>query len=231
MNLNVPEIIFHEDAAKYLLSSTQSPPCLIFLEGQYLFYWVENGQANFKLVSSESVRAAFSQEPIDSGWLPKDIVRCGFSVHGNWAIKFIPSQKLELKIDNQSVLVPLPSLIFLGIDTDYYIWAIKEKQFSRLAKIFHAPLPNIDHNGKICFGSNLMPDATPTGVEQAWHLFLESSFTSHLVQGKSKEFQDDVRLKLRQKFNTYPLEDLIQSRSTTVESEINHLLGLKNNVS
>lgn len=226
-NIDIPEIIFNEDAARYLLSSTNSPPCLIFLEGQYLFYWFENGRANFKLVSSTSVRAAFSQEPIDSGWLPKNIIRCGLSVHGSWAIKFIPPQKFELTIDNKSILVPLPSLIFLGIGTDYNIWAIKETEFSANAKIFHAPLPNIDYDGKICFGSNIMPDATPTGIEQAWHLFVESSFTSHLIQGKSKEFRDDIREKLMQKFDVYPLADLVQYQAVTITSEIEELLGIK----
>ncbi|PHJ69284.1 hypothetical protein VF14_03570 [Nostoc linckia z18] len=195
-----------ESAANYLVeSSSHSPPALIFLEGQYVFRWTEEGKVKAKLVSSSSVRAAFANEPVDSGWLGANIVRCGVSKRGNWSVRFSPPGKLNLLLQlpngTEQIAVPMPGLVFFGIHQTYYIWAIKEASFSPTSILHHAPLPNVSGDrdghstmpGQICFGDNSLPVATGSGIEKAWQIFCNTPFTDHLIKGKSVKHNEDIR--------------------------------------
>lgn len=217
----LPDSLF-ESAANYLVSRAKEPPILIFLDGQYVFRWVEAGRVQAKLVSSASVRAAFSNEPIDSGWLLPNIVRCGICAKGDWSVRFSPPGKLDLllqfpQIGIEKLTVPMPGLVFFGINDKYYIWAIKEASLSPKSLIYHAPLPNVsteksqDMPGSICFGQNLLPSANPVGIEKAWQIFFNSAFTDHFVDGKSTKHEKDIRpvlLSLADK-HKYPIKTLI----------------------
>jgi hypothetical protein len=98
--------------------------------------------------------------------------------------------------------------------------------------LFAAPLPNIDENGAICFGSNVVPKATTETIEEAWHIFLASPFTNHSVNGKSHKYPDDVREQLMRlvgepalspskgRHRRYPIEDLVslnRSANTVID--------------
>jgi len=63
-------------------------------------------------------------------------------------------------------------------------------EFSPDAPLYNAPLPNVGSEGGICFGSNSLEDKN---IGQTWQLFLDSPFTSHHSNGKSKSQPDDVR--------------------------------------
>ncbi|MFN6475359.1 hypothetical protein [Nostoc sp. DedQUE07] len=205
----LPNSLF-ESAADYLVSSANEPPILIFLDGQYVFRWVESGRVQTKLISSASVRAAFSNEPIDSGWLNNNIIRCGVCAKGDWCVRFSPPGKLDLLLyfkesGVEKISVPMPGLVFFGIAEKYYIWAIKEDEFSPKSIAYHAPLPNVstdknqydgDIAGRICFGQNFLPSANPAGIEKAWQIFFAAAFTDHLVDGKSTKNRSDIRTSL-----------------------------------
>jgi hypothetical protein len=191
---------------------------LLLFEGQYLLHYREESVAGtgvtakaekFKFISPEAVRLAFSNSPLDSGWLGTGIYRWGAVREGNWLVKFIPPKadyRLELRLPQTTgqptpelsllVEVALPGLIFVGLGQTYYLWTIKETEFSPQAHLYAAPLPNLYPDGKICWGQNRPPPVSAQTIETAWQLFISSEFTDHLVQGKSKSFSQDVRLQL-----------------------------------
>jgi hypothetical protein len=220
----LPDSLF-QSAANYLLSSATEPPILIFLDGQYIFRWKEGDRVRTKLISGASLRSAFASEPIDSGWFSSNIVRCGICAKGDWSVLFSAPSKVDIFLDLpekgiEKLSVPLPGLVFFGIHDKYYIWAIKEDTFSPTSIIYHAPLPNVssaegsydrDIAGRICFGENFLPFATPIGIEKAWKMFFETAFTDHLVDGKSTKHKTDIRTALIEASDKrrYPLKTLI----------------------
>lgn len=191
---------------------------LYILEGQYLLRYHQDDQIFTKFISSESVRNAFSQLPVDSGFLPSGIVRWGSNTKGTFIVKFIPpssNNRLTFTGDthNQIVSIPSPGLVLMGIGCQYYIWAVKTKKFEPNARVFHAPFPNINASGGICFGNNRVPDASNETIDVVWTLFNRSPFNSDSIAGKSKAFPSDIRKQLntlheRQK-RSYPLRDLV----------------------
>jgi hypothetical protein len=191
---------------------------LLFLDGYYIFHRRDKrlpAADLYKCVSPSALRAAFSYEPIDTGWMQLNIVRYGTGSMGTYVIKFIPSATHLLNCDEIGTLkILLPAMVFIGIEKKYWVWAIKGKTFDPKAIAFHAPLPNIYNSGQICWGVNEPLNASPQSIEAAWNLFISSLFTSHLTTGKSKAHSIDVRqqlLKLHQqgKRSTYPASDLM----------------------
>ncbi|MBD0264587.1 MAG: hypothetical protein ICV78_18235 [Tolypothrix sp. Co-bin9] len=228
---SLPDILF-QDAAHYLITNAvgkDEPPILYFLDGQYIFRYCENGRFHYKLLSSSTVASAFRHESIDSGWIFNNIVRHGISPSGKWWVKFTPATtynlQIELNSDIQNITVPLPSLIFFCINKRYFVWAVKENSFIKEAILYHAPLPNVDDQGEICFGANLL-----TGdLEKDLSLFLQSPFTNHNVDAKSKKHNDDIRKILftlaTSKRRKYPINDLLPcERTVSIDWKINSLL-------
>jgi hypothetical protein len=201
-----------------------STPCLcqlLILDGQYVIWYEEGETMRSKLISPTAVRQAFTHLPVDSGFLPPSIVRWGSGVAGDWLVKFIAPNcypiSCHLVEGTHALEIPLPGLIFMGFGNRYYVWAVKSRCFDANAPVFHVPLPNVSHDGVICFGSNSVPPASSETLEQTWQLFLNSPFNGDSASGKSKSHPDDVRSHLvalhdaRKK--KYPLRDLVPYRS------------------
>ena len=192
---------------------------LIFLDGQYLFHYREGKQEHYKLLSPASVRQAFSNEPIDSGWIPFGVVRWGIAARGEWVVMFVHPKAHKLDFgSNETLTVALPSFIFLGVGKYYYIWAITGETFDPGSTAFHAPLPNVRPGGDICFGNNIPPSANCQTIAQAWDLFMQSEFNGDLANGKSRSQPNDVREKLRsvakRRSRAYPVKDLQVCRNS-----------------
>jgi hypothetical protein len=212
-----------------LLTAAQTAienPKLEFRDGQFLFSMtnIEGGQIE-RFVSNAAVREAFSGIPIDSGWLRPEVARWGDGTHGEWAVAFIPPGVHELEITNEAneanplerLHVPLPGLVWLGIGTQYYVWAVKTAKLEPYHEIYRAPLPNVYLDGKICWGLVRPPRATARTLFDAWELFIKSTFNNHLASGKSYTERDDVRIWLRanavesiQSAYTFHCEDLLR---------------------
>jgi len=193
---------------------------LLFLHGdQYLFrYRKQDGGVVYKFVSPAAVRAAFAEETIDTGWLPSHVARWGIGKRGEWLVITFPPQKHHFSFGESdgtvtTLEVPMPALAFFGYDQRYYLWAFKDSKLKDDTPLFAAPLPNVNANGAICFGSNAVPKASAQTIGDAWQLFTVSPFTNHLCGGKSRQFPDDIRGQLM-KLAThhrrrYPLDDLV----------------------
>ena len=207
--------------------SADETAALLFICGdQYLFrYRTKEGSIAYKFVSSAAVRAAFAEETIDTNWLPINVRRWGIGKRGEWIIITYPPQKHRFSFvsadDERKAMtleVPMPALAFFGYDQRYSVWAFKDAELKGDTNLFAAPLPNVDSNGTICFGSNLVPKASAKSIEDAWRIFLASPFTNHSVNGKSRKYPDDVRKQLTQlaehRRRRYPIDDLVSLNRT-----------------
>ena len=203
---------------RHLASHAACEAALLFTQGQYLFYSRHGDALQCKGVSAQTLRAAFVEEPVDSGWLPTGVMRWGSGPGGTFIVKFVPPALHALRLSTQDpsqprmVTVPLPGLVFAGVHTTYYVWALREDTFAPSASLFRAPLPNVSSDGHICFGSNHPPGVSWETVDVAWRLFIDSPFNADMVGGKSVSFAQDVRRQLlalaAAKATTYPVDDL-----------------------
>lgn len=210
------------EVAPRKLSTIQAE--LLFIEGgTYIFHYQSGDSSKYKCLSPATLRAAFANTPIDSGWINPEsgIVRWGTGSAGEWTIKFVLPQKHEINLLESKHLVCLPALVFLGLKSDYWVWAIKGSKFDPEADAFHVPLPNVYlHSyqpcGRICWGDNKPPVASPNTIKKAWELFISSPFNGHLSDGKSRTQPSDVRLQLEKvvKRSSYPVKDLVSTNQT-----------------
>ncbi len=209
------------------VQSASDNPRLEFRDGQFLFA-MQNQEGGLveRFVSAAAVREAFAQIPIDSGWLPPEIVRWGNGSHGEWAVAFFPPanavQSRALEISNEGsgaefsverIKVPLPGLVFFGMGTNYHIWAVKTAELRPYHEIYRCPLPNVYQDGAVCWGLVKPTRMTSKSLFDAWELFIASTFNNHLAAGKSKRSRDDVRVTLRDVAANelhYPAQDLIR---------------------
>ncbi|MEG4876879.1 hypothetical protein [Microcoleus sp. CZ3-B4] len=210
------------EVAPRKLSAIQAE--LLFIEGgTYIFHYQSGDGSKYKCLSPATLRAAFANTPIDSGWINPEsgILRWGTGSAGEWTIKFVPPQKHEINLLESKHLIPLPAMVFLGLKSDYWVWAIKGSKFDPEAEAFHVPLPNVylhsyQSCGRICWGDNKPPVAAPNTITKAWELFISSPFNGHLSDGKSRAQPSDVRGKLEKavKRSSYPVKDLIATKQT-----------------
>lgn len=206
-----------------------------------MLYYREQDHWLTKCVSPAAVRSAFSQELLDTGWLPPSVRRWGMTPRGDWLVLFVPPAHHQLRLQRterggeaseldhrfMELTLPLPALVFMGFGASYYIWAIQEMELHPNAMTYHAPLPNIDGDGRICLGANNYPTASCEKIGEAWRLFLESPFNDHHADRKSQRYPNDIRSRWmnlkRQARCAYPLNDLVP-RHRTVEQAVKQVL-------
>ncbi len=168
----------------------------------------------------------------DTGWLDENVIRHGSSVLGDWVVSYYPQQRYGLQIQDEKLHVPLPSLVFVGISSSYFVWAVKNAKFNSQSLIHHAPLPNVMSDGRICWGNVAPIPASLSTIESTWSKFIGSTFNQDYTQGKSIRFDNVIeQLKLlnrKAKISTrcrYPTSDLIPIRNNlSVEEAVSLVL-------
>ncbi len=200
-----------------------SEAAIYFLHEQLLFQHVKGGTITSKFISPEAARQAFSKEPVDSGWLPKGVLRCGTGSKGVWMVSYHAPAVYTLLIEGRGgkprkFKVPLPALVWFGQKTHYYIFAMRGKTLNPSNLLFHAPLANVNSSGLICFGKNAHPDVAKGGFDQTWHTFWQAPFNNDHSNGKSaahkKCVNDQLHALARDKRTIYPESDLMKFGAT-----------------
>ena len=194
---------------------------LLFIDRNYIFHYLEGNRHVYKSLTPDVLRSAFANEPTDTDWLPRSVIRHGSSVLGNWVVCFLTQQRYELKVNEEQFHLPLPSFIFMGIGSSYFLWAVKKNQFEPNLIIHHAPLPNVMADGRICWGNVCPISINLLNVESAWSKFMGSTFNRDYTQGKSKKYKNDIVEQLRilnRKVKVssrcrYPVSDLVPVRN------------------
>lgn len=170
---------------------------LEFFDGQILFRSTStNGSGEkLKFLNPAAVAAAFQRAPIDSGWLPLGVIRCGHTALGDFAVLSVAAQKTRVEIEGRTraLEVHLPAFVFLGIGPAFYVWATVEKEVTPQARLYVAPLPNVFSDGRICWGQNKPPRASAATIADTWKLFITSPFSDHAANNKARGYDRDVR--------------------------------------
>lgn len=195
---------------------------LVCTPGQYILHYLEGAEEQFRGVSTARLAKAFGSHAVDSGWLPPGVCRWGRQAEGDWMVRFYPASPYTLQFgmpehtDSFIVTVRLPAMVFAGISDTYYVWAVKDRQFSVQSPLFAVPLSNVWGDGRICYGTNNPPAVSAEAwqtIEEAWQLFIASPFIGDLATGKSQAQPQDVRLQLvkasQSAHKQYPLHDLV----------------------
>lgn len=204
---------------------------ILFVGGEYIFRRKDEHGYSSKVVAPQDVKVAFTHIEDDSGWMPRDILRLGHSIKGAWYVKVIPDRKTTLIIsqgqEKITITIPLPTMIFMGVASSYYVWSTKDKEPTAETKLYQAPLPNVSSEGQICWGNNSPGMANVSASDRAWHNFIRSPFTGHSTSGKSLHEPDDIRCYLlalgdQPSKRKYPSGDLVAGRyGYTLERMVN----------
>lgn len=210
-------------------SHLTAPPhalgALYFLPGQYLFKRIEAGRESAKALSSEQIARAFREFHTDTGWIRRQVLRYREEPEGNYILSYEPAGQRIIFVETVSgkvaeITIPLPTLILFGHKNEFYLWAAKGKKVSLNTKLALAPLPNIGGNlsGKICFGSNEVPEAKVENLDLIWNLIFHTPFNGDHSTKKCVSAPDDVRkflLNLAEKqTRKFPASELIETNAT-----------------
>lgn len=119
-----------------------------------------------------------------------------------------------VQFKDEVLSVPLPGLVFVGQEHRYWVRAVRSRPVDKEDEIYHAPLPNVNGSGLICWGNADFPKAGPDTIQDAFNTFIGSRFLGHLVNGKSRQFPFDVALMWLELNRTgaevYPEGDLLK---------------------
>lgn len=222
----------------FFLPPAEAKAALFFLEGHYQLKWREGSVERTKFLSPKQIGRAFSdKDAFDSGWLEANVVRFAQEKKTHKNLSWLPAGQRKIFITdprpadereansegtNDSVLeieIPLPTLLLIGSGQKYYLWATLDKTVSEKSKISHAPFPNLDSSGEICFGKNTAPECHLDTIETVWHLILESPFNSDRAAERCRTHPDDARkflFGLNHK-KTFPKNALIKTNLTVGE--------------
>lgn len=210
----------------------QSPPdalgVLFFLPGQYLFKRFEAGRETTKALSSEQIARAFRDYRVDSGWITRKILRYREESEGNYILSYESAGIKTIFVESKGgkvteITIPLPTLILYGHRNNFYLWATKSKTVNPKSKLFAAPLPNIGGNasGKICFGSNEVPEARAETLDEVWKLIFQTPFNRDHSGQKCKSEPKDVRKLLftlaKKNVKRFPNSELLEIKATVAD--------------
>lgn len=143
-------------------------------------------------------------------------------------VEYRPPQRTPIWLEGSedSLLVPLPGLLMARTTTGdrspgYSIHAVAERPTSLDAPLYRTPLPNIDHGGRVCWGTvTKVSKKALAGNDLAedWAQLLATPFGGHSVDGKSKTYGGDIRKLFmaldKRKARTYPRRELIPQKRT-----------------
>ena len=223
----------------FLAAPPDASGALFFLPGQYLFKRIENGRETVKALSSEQISRAFREFQTDTGWIQRRVLRYREEPAANYFFAFEPARVRSIWVETKSgevreISVPLPTLILLGKQNEYFLWAAKTRNPTAKTKLCVAPLPNLggEWQGKICFGSNEVPPAGAATMDAIWNLIFSAPFNGHSTNNKCRSFETDVRHLLfalaERGAKTFPASELIES-ATTIEDVWRQMVEGKRN--
>lgn len=217
----------------FLAPPVEAKAALYFLEGNYQFNYREGNVERTKFLTPAQIGRAFSTRDVfDSGWIDQSLLRFALLAKKRHKIlSVLPAGRRRLFITDprpaekgdetklEKILeleIPLPCLLLLGCGQKYYLWATLEKTITQKTKICHAPFPNLDNSGGICFGSNIAPECRLETIENVWQMIFDSPFNSHQTNNRTLTHKRDARnflLEINGK-KSFPKNALIKTEHT-----------------
>jgi len=220
----------------FLAPPAEAKAALFFLEGHYQLNWREGSVERTKFLSPKQIGRAFSdKDAFDSGWLDSRVIRFAQEKKTHKILSCLPDGRRRIFItdprpaderadgdESEAILdleVPLPTLLLVGSGQKYYLWATLDKTVGQKSKISHAPFPNLNESGEICFGKNHAPECRLDAIETVWRLILESPFNGDRAAERCRTHPDDARkflFELNGK-KAFPKNALIKTNHTVSE--------------
>lgn len=212
---------------------------LFFLEGNYQLNYLEGSVERTKFLSPSQIGRAFAtKDEFDSGWLETFVLRFALGAKKQQKILSVlragrrkifitdPRSEDERETDDESVQdaileleVPLPALLLVGWEQNYYLWATLDDAINQKSKLCAAPFPNLDSSGGICFGKNTAPECRLDTIESVWRLILDSPFNGDRAANRCRTHEADARkflFELNGK-KSFPKNALIKTNHTVAE--------------
>jgi E2/UBC family protein D len=188
----------------------------------------ETGRTEYP-VSAEAVATALSARvSFATGILTPNTICILSEGAQRTVVEYRPPQKTPLWLEgaDNPLRVPLPAFLMVrtttaGQSPDYRVYAVAERPGSLDVPLYHAPLPNIYGDGRVCWGTVTKVKAESligNDLAEDWSQLLSTPFGSHSVSGKCKSFNHDIRrlyVKLeKHRARVYPKKELVPARRT-----------------
>ena len=118
-----------------------------------------------------------------TGLLPDDTLFWQNRDGQNRIAVYLPPARRTLRFGERirHLTLPLPGFVFVGQGTSFHLWAVTERPHSMAAALYHAPLPNVYDDGRVCNGSVRFPKVGPDTIRTCATLFFESDFSYDLM--------------------------------------------------
>ena len=180
-------------------------------------------------VSAEAVATALSAKvAFTTGILTPNTICVLSEGARRTVVEYHPAQKTALWLEgaDDPLRVPLPGLLMIrstltGQNPDYRIYAVTERPVSFDVPLYRAPLPNINGDGSVCWGTvtKVKPEALAgNDLVEDWAQLLGTPFGNHSVHGKCRSFDHDIRrlyVELeKRKARIYPRKELVPEKRT-----------------
>jgi hypothetical protein len=190
----------------------QAQALLIFLQDSVVFTTSEDGHTYIKQIDFINLIEILGQKDFQSDWHLHPNVSLHKVCQDNGQIltvsSVLPSQYL-LGFDNFSLNVPLPGAVIVHRQSRLWIFAYKG-QLSLNSQLYQFPLPNINSDGQVCWGSVSPPNKDTATM---WANFISSKFNYDLSGGKSLSRPNSIVGKLidisQSLATVYPEQDLV----------------------
>jgi hypothetical protein len=190
----------------------QAQALLIFLQDSAVFTTSEDGHTYIKQIDFTNLIEILGQKDFQSDWYLHPNVSlhkvCQYNGQILTVNSVLPSQYL-LRFDNFSLNVPLPGAVVVHRQSHLWIFAYKG-QLSLNSQLYQFPLPNINSDGQVCWGSVSSPNKDTATM---WANFISSEFNYDLDGGKSLSHPNSIVGKLidisQSLVTVYPEQDLV----------------------
>lgn len=190
----------------------QAQALLIFLQDSVVFTTSEDGHTYIKQIDFTNLIEILGQKDFQSDWHLHPNVSlhkvCQYNGQILTVSSVLPSQHL-LRFDNFSLNVPLPGAVIVHRQSRLWIFAYKG-QLSLNSQLYQFPLPNINSDGQVCWGSVSPPNKDTATM---WVNFISSKFNYDLSGGKSLSRPNSIVGKLidisQSLATVYPEQDLV----------------------
>jgi PRTRC genetic system protein B len=204
---------------------------LAFYEGGVILQkLVEGGGVTAFPVDPLHLQEVFSEISFSTPILPGNVLCWGSQRQREIVAWWRPPehQTLLVEVDGtvQRWRVPLPGFVVVASKSSLSVGALKgSDRPSEESPVYNVPLPNTmgaSGHGSVCLGSARLPEEVHVNsLDAVWRTYIESTFGSHSVSGKSVSFPEDVRLLLLQlheeKAETFPEDDLCTEEQVTLK--------------
>jgi len=176
----------------------------------------EGGRVTRRL-TNQSIADVLSQSPAGSPVLPENCVSYARINGMDALVIYMPPVVRSIKTPfGEYQDVPMPGLVFGGVDKNYKLFAVKERPLSGSSRLYYPPVPNIYNDGRICLGTNTPSRCASHTMHLIYKELLEDSlFTNHLVGNRCSSYSSNIFafLESLQGQEEFPYDELIYRSS------------------